>query len=104
MNIKKIILPNLPYVLFIWVFDKVGQAFRLAGGADLSAKVLNLGNGFSAAFQSLGLSLHLVDLCIGVAGAVIIRLVVYFKGFVIFPFLSLGHVLWERKAGCQHSA
>lgn len=77
MNLKKIILPNL---LFIWVFDKVGQAFRLAGGADLSAKVLNLGNGFTAAFESFGLSLHPLDLIIGVAGAVIIRLVVYFKG------------------------
>ncbi|WP_312637335.1 VirD4-like conjugal transfer protein, CD1115 family [Oscillibacter sp.] len=80
MNIKKIILPNLPYVLFIWLFDKLGQAFRLAGGADISAKVLNLGGGFSATFQSMGLSLHPLDLCIGVAGAVIIRLVVYFKG------------------------
>ncbi len=80
VNIKKIILPNLPYVLFIWLFDKVGQAFRLAGGADLSAKVLNLGGGFSAAFESLGLSFHPIDLCIGIAGAVIVRLVVYFKG------------------------
>jgi len=67
-------------VLFIWLFDKLGQAFRLAGGADISAKVLNLGGGFSATFQSMGLSLHPLDLCIGVAGAVIIRLVVYFKG------------------------
>ena len=80
INIKKIILPNLPYMLFIWLFDKVGQAFRLAGGADLSAKILNLGGGFSATFESMGLSLHPLDLCIGIAGAVIIRLVVYFKG------------------------
>ncbi|MGI5899702.1 MAG: VirD4-like conjugal transfer protein, CD1115 family [Christensenellales bacterium] len=80
MSIKKIILTNLPYVLFIWLFDKVGQAFRLAGGADLSAKVLNLGNGFAAAFESFGLSLHPLDLIIGIAGAVIIRLIVYFKG------------------------
>lgn len=80
INIKKIILPNLPYVLFIYLFDKVAQAFRLAGGADLSAKVLNLGNGFSAAFENMGFSLHPIDLIVGVAGAVIIRLVVYFKG------------------------
>ena len=80
INIKKIILPNLPYVLFVWVFDKVGQAFRLAGGADLSAKILNLGGGFSAAFENMALSFHPIDLCIGIAGAVIIRLVVYFKG------------------------
>ena len=62
MNTKKFILPNLPYVLFIWIFDKVAQAFRLAGGADLSAKVLNLGNGFSAAFESMAPSFHPLDL------------------------------------------
>ncbi len=80
VNIKKIILPNLPYVLFVWLFDKAGQAFRLAQGADLSAKILNLGGGFSAAFESMAPSFHPVDLLIGIAGAVIIRLVVYFKG------------------------
>lgn len=80
VNIKKIILPNLPYVLFIYLFDKVAQAFRLAGGADLSAKVLNLGAGFSAAFENMGLSLHPIDIIVGFAGAFIIRLVVYFKG------------------------
>ena len=80
MNIKKIILPNLPYVLFIWVFDKVGQAFRLAGGSDLSAKILNLGVGFTVAFESIAPSLHPLDLLVGISGAVIIRLVVYFKG------------------------
>jgi len=80
MNIKKIILPNLSYVLFVWLFDKVGQAFRLAGGADLSAKILNLGGGISAAFESMVPSFHPADLLIGIVGAVIIRLIVYFKG------------------------
>lgn len=69
INIKKIILPHLPYVLFIWPFDKVAQAFQLAGGADLSAKILNLGGGFSAAFENMGLPLHPIDLMIGIAGA-----------------------------------
>ena len=80
MNVKKIVLPNLPYVLFIWLFGKVGQAFRLAGGADLSAKILNLGVGFSLAFESMAPSIHPLDLCIGITGAVIIRLMVYFRG------------------------
>jgi len=80
INIKKIILPNLPYVLFVWVFDKVVQAFRLAGGSDLSAKILNLGVGFTAAFENIVPSLHPLDLLVGVTGAIIIQLVVYFKG------------------------
>ena len=80
VNVKKIILPNLPYVLFLWLFDKVGQAFRLTHGADLSAKILNLGGGFTAAFENMAPSLHLHDLCVGIAGSVIVRLAVYFKG------------------------
>ena len=80
MNIKKLILTNLPYVLFVYPFDKVSQAFRLAPGADLSAKILSIGDGFASAFSSLAPSFHLLDLLIGIAGAVIIRLVVHFKG------------------------
>jgi len=47
---KKLLLPNIPYLLFAYLFDKVGQAVRLAPGADLSGKVLSLGEGFSTAF------------------------------------------------------
>nr|WP_101773796.1 type IV secretory system conjugative DNA transfer family protein [Peptostreptococcus faecalis] len=80
INYKKLILPNLPYLLFVWLFDKVSQAVRLAPGADLSAKILNLGSGFSSAFQNFAPSLHLTDILVGIIGAVVIRLVVYFKG------------------------
>ena len=80
MNVKKLILTNLPYVLFVYPFDKVSQAFRLAPGADLSAKILSIGEGFASAFSSLAPSFHLLDLLIGIAGAVIIRLIVHFKG------------------------
>ena len=80
MNVKKLILTNLPYVLFVYPFDKVSQAFRLAPGADLSAKILSIGDGFASAFSSLAPSFHLLDLLIGIAGAVIIRMIVHFKG------------------------
>ena len=36
MNMKKLFLLNLPYLLFVYPFDKLAQAFRLAPGADLS--------------------------------------------------------------------
>ena len=80
MNMKKLILTNLPYLLFVYPFDKMAQAFRLAPGADLSAKLLSIGGGFTAAFASPGLSFALTDLLIGIAGAVILRLAVYMKG------------------------
>ncbi len=78
-EVKKLILLNLPYLLFVYLFGKVGQAFRLAQGIDLSAKLLHIGQGFTAAFSNAAPSFHPIDLLIGIAGAVIIRLVVYAK-------------------------
>ena len=80
MNLKKLILLNLPYLLFVYPFDKLSQAVRLAPGADLSAKILSIGDGFTAAFSSLGLSFNPVDLLVGIAGAVILRMAVHMKG------------------------
>ena len=80
VNWKKLLLPNLPYLLFVYLFDKVGQAARLAPGADFSGKLLSIGDGFAAAFGSAAPSFHPVDLFVGVAGAVLIRLIVYVKG------------------------
>ena len=79
-EVKKLLILNLPYLLFVWLFDKIGAAVRLAPGADMSAKLLHLGDGFTAAFSSIAPSLHPADLLIGIAGAIIIRLGVYFKG------------------------
>ena len=79
-EIKKLLILNLPYLLFVWLFDKVGAAVRLSPGADASAKLLHLGDGFTAAFSSIAPSFHPVDLLIGIAGAVIVRLIIYVKG------------------------
>ena len=79
INYKKLILPNIPYVFFVYLFDKVGQAVRLAPGADISAKILNITQGFSAAFESALPSIYPLDLLVGIVGAVIIRLIVYVK-------------------------
>ena len=80
VNLKKLIIPNIPYLFFVYLFDKVSQVVRLAPGADFSTKVLHIGDGFTAAFSSLAPSFAAVDMLVGVAGAVILRLIVYFKG------------------------
>ena len=80
MNMKKLFLLNLPYLLFVYPFDKLAQAFRLAPGANLSGKLLSIGDGFTAAFSSPWLSFHPTDLLIGIAGAVVLRMAVYLKG------------------------
>ena len=51
-ELKKLLLLNLPYLLFVYLFAKCGQAYRLAAGADASAKLLHLTGGISVAFAS----------------------------------------------------
>lgn len=78
-EMKKLIIANLPYLLFVYLFGKLRQTYRLAAGADLSEKLLHLADGFSLAFESAAPSFHLFDLAVGVAGAVALRLMVYCK-------------------------
>ncbi len=81
LNIKKIVLPNLPYAFIALIATKLGQAWRLAEGTDASAKVLGfLTQGLGEAFSSPLPSFHPADLLVGVVIAGIIRLVVYVKG------------------------
>ena len=80
VNYKKLILPNIPYVFIGLLATKLGQAARLAPGVDFSSKALNIMDGFTMAFSNIMPSFHPIDLLVGIAAAVIIRLVVYFKG------------------------
>jgi len=79
-ELKKLLVLNLPYLLFVYLFAKCGQTYRLSAGVDASAKLLHLTDGISAAFASPLPSLHPFDLCVGVVGAVAVRLIVYSKG------------------------
>ena len=80
MRLKKWILPNLPYVGIALFATKLGQAIRIAPGADFSGKVLHMMDGMHAAFSTAAPSFHPLDLCVGVLGAAAIRLTVYVKG------------------------
>ena len=60
-ELKKLLVLNLPYLLFAYLFAKCGQAYRLAAGVDASAKLLHLTNGISAAFANPLPSLHPFD-------------------------------------------
>lgn len=79
-NIKKLLILNAPYLLFVWLFMKAGEAFRLSPGVDFSGKLLHITEGFSAAFESPLPRLNGQDFLIGIAGAALIRLAVYLKG------------------------
>ena len=80
VNIKKIILPNLPYLLFVLLGTKCGQAARLAPGMDFSQKALHILDGFRLAFKSLLPSFHPADLLVGLLIAAALWLAVYVKG------------------------
>ena len=80
MKMKKLILTNLPYVLFVYPFGKLAEAFRIAPGTGLSEKILSIGDGLRQAFASVLPAFHPIDILVGIAGAVVIRLAVYYKG------------------------
>ena len=99
LNIKKFLLPNIPYVFIALFATKLGQAWRLAPGTDFSGKALHLMEGFAAAFQSALPGFHPIDLCVGVAAALLIRLIVYVKGKNAKKFrknLEYGSARWGR--------
>ena len=80
INVKKLIIPNIPYVFIALFATKLGQGWRLAVGGDFSAKVLHLIDGLAAAFSNILPRFHPIDLCVGIVVAGIIRLIVYVKG------------------------
>ena len=78
-KLKKKLILNLPYFLIGLYATKLGEAWRLAEGADASQKFLHLIDGFTAAFQSPLPSFHPSDLLIGLVIGCVLRLLVYEK-------------------------
>ena len=78
-TLKKQVILHLPYLLFLLVFAKLGEAVRLAPGADASQKLLGLSEGFTLAFQSVWPGAG-IDWLVGLCGAAAVRLAVYLKG------------------------
>ena len=80
LDVKKILLPNLPYVFIFWFFNRVAEGYRLAEGADMVTKAMGAVSGLGTLISKNPLPSFLPrDLLFGAAGAVIIRAVVYFK-------------------------
>ena len=79
INVKKLVLSNLPYAVIGLYASKLGQAWRLAEGTDGSQKLLHLLDGISAAFRDSFPSFHPFDLLVGLVFGVVLRLMVYYK-------------------------
>lgn len=78
-KIRKIILSSVSYLFVALFATKLGLAWRLAEGADASAKLLNLLDTLAVAFSSPAPSFHPFDLCTGLVTAGILRGIVYVK-------------------------
>ena len=79
LDIKKLILLNMPYILLGLFATNFGEAWRMAQGADASEKFLSLVAVLPGALQSFWPSLHPLDLLVGLCCGVGLRLAVYLK-------------------------
>lgn len=77
---KKLLILNLPYFIAGLVCTNLGEAWRIAEGADMSEKLLGFLSALGAAFSNPMPSLHPLDLLIGVCCGAGLRFAVYLKG------------------------
>lgn len=80
INIKKLILPNLPYLFFTLIGTIVGKAIRMTGGSNASEMLMNFIRELASAFKPPIPSFYPLDIFVGAGIAGIIRLIVYVKG------------------------
>ena len=79
LDIKKLVLLNMPYILLGLFATNFGEAWRMAQGADASEKFLSLVAVLPRTLQSFWPSLHPLDLLVGLCCGAGLRLAVYLK-------------------------
>ena len=78
-KIRKVLLPNIPYLFIGWAILKISTAYRMATGADFLTKAMGIGQTIGPAFADLAPGLNPVDWLVGIVGAVGFRLLIYMK-------------------------
>ena len=78
-NLKKYIIPNIPYLFIGWAFLKLGTAYRMAAGADFLSKAMGIGQTIGVAFADFAPGLNPLDWLVGIVGAVAFRLFIHMK-------------------------
>ena len=77
---KQKVVKVLPFLMFGYFFDKLSQAFQMSDGANIGAQVMNTVGNIGTVFQNPLLSFNPIDLLVGAAGGVIVKLIIYVKG------------------------
>ena len=78
-KIRKYILPNVPYLFVMWFCLKMGTAYRLADGANIAFRLINMGITIGPALQNFAPGFIGFDWFIGLAGAALLRIIIYYK-------------------------
>ena len=105
LNIKKLILLNLPYILMGLFSTNFGEAWRMAVGADASAKMLSFFSTLPVALASWWPSLHPLDLLVGLCCGGGLRLAVYLKSKNAKKYrhgMEYGSARWGAARQVQH--
>ena len=80
VSLKKRLLPWIPYVLIGLFATNLGEAWRMAEGADASEKLLSFFEEIGIAFGNPLPCLHPVDLMVGLICGAGLRVAVYLRG------------------------
>ena len=80
VDVKKLIILNIPYVIVFYMVDKVAWLYRHVNGDLAGMRLVNTFTNFKLAFQNPLPSFHPTDILIGIAGALIMKAVVYYSG------------------------
>lgn len=78
-DIKRLLILNLPYLILGLVATNFGEAWRVAEGADSSAKILGFFNTLPVALQNPLPSFYPLDLIVGIICGGGLRIAVYMK-------------------------
>jgi len=77
---KQKVIKVLPFLMFGYFFDKLSQAFQMSDGANIGAQIMNTVGNIGTVFQNPLPSFNPIDLLVGAAGGVIVKLIIYVKG------------------------
>ena len=75
VDVKKLIILNIPYVIVFYMVDKVAWLYRHVNGDLAGMRLVNTFTNFKLAFQNPLPSFHPTDILIGIAGALIMKAV-----------------------------
>lgn len=78
-KIKKLIIKALPYAIFAYAGNKLGFAYRMAEGKDISEKILPFMNNIGTSFAQIMPSFNPVDILTGIAVGAGMWVVMYVK-------------------------